>query len=100
MYYTYYTIWFIIIQFTILCNGWNMFSIEGCTVFSNVPKNLPKNPPDCLISCNWVFNDFILANEPFAKAWQSFETCALVNNNLCGKLFSWLGSTKTFNKNV
>ena len=29
---------------------------------------------------------FILANEPFAKALRSFETCVLVNNNLYGKL--------------
>ena len=34
---------------------------------------------------NWVFENFI-AGEPFAKTLRIFETCALVNNNLCGKL--------------
>ena len=33
---------------------------------------------------------FTLADEPFAKALQIFENCALVNNNLCGKLVSSL----------
>ena len=35
---------------------------------------------------NWVFESFILADEPFAKTLRIFETCVLVNNNLCGKL--------------
>ena len=34
----------------------------------------------------------MLADKPFAKALRSFETCVLVNNNLCGKLFSSLKS--------
>ena len=38
------------------------------------------------------FDNFILADELFGKALRSFETCALVNNNLCGKLFSSLES--------
>ena len=68
------------------------FPIKDNPVFSNGPKSLPKNPPDCSILCNWVFDNFILADEPFTKAWQSFETCVLVNNNLFGKLFSLLES--------
>ena len=32
----------------------------------------------------------MLAGELFAKALQSLETCVLVNNNLCGKLYSSL----------
>ena len=28
----------------------------------------------------------MLADEPFEKALRIFETCILVNNNLCGKL--------------
>ena len=39
---------------------------------------------------NWVFNNFILADELFAKALQSFESCLSVTNNLCGKLISSL----------
>ena len=35
---------------------------------------------------NWVFENFILADESFTKTLQSFETCLLVNNNLYGKL--------------
>ena len=30
----------------------------------------------------------MLVDEPFAKALQIFETCVLVNYNLCGKLVS------------
>ena len=43
-----------------------------------------------IILCNSVFDNFISAEEVFAKALRSFETCVLVNNNLCGKLFSSL----------
>ena len=45
--------------------------------------------------CIWVYN-FILAEESFAKALRDFETCVLVNNNLCGKLFSSLESPTAF----
>ena len=42
-------------------------------------------PPDFPILCNWAFDNFIFADEFFAKYLLSFETCVLVNNNLCGK---------------
>ena len=51
---------------TILANGFNMFFIKGNSFFSNGHKST-KKPPDCPILCNWVFDDFMLANEPFAK---------------------------------
>ena len=70
--------------------------MKGNPVFSNGPQGLPKNPPDCFILCNWVFNNFILADKPFAKALWSYETCVLINNNFCGKLFSSLESETTF----
>ena len=70
--------------------------IKGNPVFSNGPESLPKNPPDCPISCNWVFDNFILAEELFAKALWSLETFVLINNSLCGKLFSLLESSTTF----
>ena len=38
----------------------------------------------------------MFADEPFAKALRSFETCVLVNKNLCEKLFSSLESPTTF----
>ena len=60
---------------TYLANCLITFPIEGNLVFSNGPISLPKNPPDCPYSCNWVFDNFILADEPFAKTLLYFETC-------------------------
>ena len=48
-------------------------------------RNGPRNPPDCLILCNWVFDNLILVEELFAKDLQSLGTCVLVINSLCGK---------------
>ena len=56
------------------------------------------NPPDCPILCNWVFDNSYLADEPFAKALESFETCVLIIQNLCGKLNSSLESPTTFDE--
>ena len=72
------------------------FSIKGNPVFSNGPKSLPKNP--CPVLCNWIFDNFISANEPVAKALESFEFCVLVSNNLCRKLFSSLELPTTFDE--
>ena len=58
---------------------------KGKAAFSNDSKSLPKIPPDWPILDNWFYDNFILADEPFAKALQSLETCVLVNNILCGK---------------
>ena len=44
----------------------------------------------------WVFENFILADKPFAKALQLFKTCASVNDNLCGKLVSSLKFANEF----
>ena len=44
------------------------------------------------------FDNFILAEELFAKALPSFEACVLVDSNLCRKLFSSLESPTTFNE--
>ena len=60
---------------TLLANGLITFDIKGNPVFSNGPNNLPKNPADCIILDNWVFDNLILADELFAKALQRFETC-------------------------
>ena len=46
------------------------------------------NLPNCTILNNWVFQNFTLADEPFAKALQSFKICVSVNNNLLEKLLS------------
>ena len=37
---------------TLLANGLSTCPIEGDPVFSNGPKSLPKNSPDCPILCN------------------------------------------------
>ena len=50
------------------------FPIKGKPVFCNGAKSLPKNPPDCPILCNSVFDDFILAEELLVKTFWSFET--------------------------
>ena len=62
----------------------------------NGPRSLPKNPSNCIILGNWVFDNVILADEPFAKALRRLETCVPVNNTLCGKLVSSLGSPVRF----
>ena len=81
---------------TILSKGLSTFPIKGNSVFGKNPKNLPQNPPDCAFLCDWFFYYFILAEELFEKAWRSFGTCLLVNNNLCRKLFSLLESPTAF----
>ena len=53
-------------------------------------NNSKKYSSVCNILESWVFDNFILADEPFAKALRIFENCMLVNNNLCGKLASSL----------
>ena len=72
--------------------------MEGKPVFGNGPKSLPKNPPDCPILCNWVFDNFILIDKLFTKALWSLKTCVLVNNNSYGKLLSSLESPATFDE--
>ena len=52
---------------TLLSNGLSTFPIKRNPVFSNGPKSLPKNLPDCSILCNCVFDNFTLAEELFAK---------------------------------
>ena len=57
-----------------------------------------KNSPACIILDNRVFENFILVDEPFAKALQMFETCVSVNNVLCGKSVSSLEFLIKFDK--
>ena len=46
---------------TLLANGLNSCSIKCYPVFSNGPKSLPNNPPDCPILCNSVFHNFFIS---------------------------------------
>ena len=66
---------------TLLTDGFITFFIDGNPVFSKGPSNLPRNPPDCIIFNNWVFDNLISIDELFAKALRIFVTCLLVNNN-------------------
>ena len=81
---------------TLLANSLITFAFKGNQFFSDGAKSLPENPPDCPILCNWVFDNFILAEELLEKALRSLETCVLVTNNLWGKLFLSLESLITF----
>ena len=47
---------------TLLVNGLISFLIKGDPVFNNGPKSLPKISPDCPILCNWVFDNFTVAD--------------------------------------
>ena len=59
--------------------------MTGKPAFSNGPIILHRNPPKRIILESWVFENFILADEPFAKALKTFEACLLFNNDLCEK---------------
>ena len=62
----------------LLSNRLSTFPIKGNPVYSNGPKNLPKNPPDCPTLCNWVFDNFILAEELFANYYLLYKALKLV----------------------
>ena len=81
---------------TLLANVLSTFPIKDNPGFSNGPESLPKNLRDSPILCNWVFDNFIWAEEFFAKTLWNFETCVLVINTLCGNIFSSLKSPTTF----
>ena len=83
---------------TLLANNLSTVFVKGNPSFSNGYKSLSKNRPDCPISCNRVFDNFILADEPFAKASWSLKTCILVNDSVWEKLFSSLESPTTYDK--
>ena len=45
-----------------------------------------------------IFDNFLLAREPFTKDLWSLESCILVNYNSCGKLVSSLESPIKFDE--
>ena len=83
----------------LLTNDLRTFFLKGNPAFSNGSKSLHENRPDWPILYNRVFNDVILAEELCVKGLRSLETCVLVNNNSCEKLFSLLESSTTFDEN-
>ena len=72
----------------LLANGVITLFIKGNPVFSNEPRSLPTNTPDCIILDNGVFNNLISVNDFFGNSIRRFSTCLLVNDNLWGKLIS------------
>ena len=73
---------------TLLANVLSTLAVKGQAGFSNVPRSISRNPPNCTILDSWGFEIFIFAEELFAKAIRNLETCVLVNYNLYGKLGS------------
>ena len=84
---------------TLLANSWITFFINGKPVLSNGLRSLTKNPTDHIILDNLVFDSLISVDDLLAKAFGRFATYVLVDNNLCGKLFSSSGLTIIFNDN-
>ena len=71
---------------TLLASGVSTFFISGNPVFNKGPTNLPRNPPDCIIFDNRVFESLMSVDELLVKALRILETCMFVSNNSCGKL--------------
>ena len=63
-----------------------------------VPLHEIKSQVNFTILDNWVFENFILAVEPFSKTLRIFEIYVLVNNDLCEKLASLLESPTKFDE--
>ena len=60
---------------TLSANGWITFFINGNPVFSNGPRSLPANPPDCTTLDNWVFDSLILTDKIFVNDLRRSATC-------------------------
>ena len=44
---------------TLLGNGKVTLFINGSHIFNNGRRNLPKDPPDCIILDHWLFDSLI-----------------------------------------
>ena len=64
----------------------------------NILSGPNRNPLNCKTLGNWVFENFVLDDEPFAKSLQIFQTYVLVDKNLRGKLVSSLEFLVTFDE--
>ena len=74
------------------------FFIKSKPVFSNGPRSLPKNIPDCTILDSGVFDNFILVDKLFVKALGSLMACVSVSSSLYGKLVASLELAITFDE--
>ena len=81
-----------------MANGFSTIFIKDKPVFTNGSKSIPRNPPYLAILFSWVFDNFILADELFAKTLGRVETFVLANNNLCVFLYSLLELPITFHE--
>ena len=79
-----------IISFTPLIVGVTLEPVTYSLLNQSICLSRKSFPPGCMILSNWAFENFMLADEPFAKALRIFETCVSVNDNLCGKSVSSL----------
>ena len=62
------------------------------------PRDPKEDSPNCIILDKYVFDNLILALEPFLKALQSPKTFVSVNYNLYGNLVSSLQPPTTFDR--
>ena len=69
------------------------FTSDKTNFFGKCITDSCKDPPNCTI-----LDSYVLADKPFAKTLQIFETCVSFNNNLCGKLVSSFESPTTFDE--
>ena len=83
---------------TLLANGLSTFSWKTIQFLAMVLKIYLKISLIVFFLCNWVFYNFILAKELFAKALRILEIFVLVNKNFCGKLFLSSESPTTFDE--
>ena len=65
---------------TLLANGLIVLFIFGNPFLSNRPKSLPRNPLDCIILDNRVFDNLISLDVCLAEVLPRFATCLLVKN--------------------
>ena len=75
---------------TLLTNGLSTFFIKGNALFGNGAKLLSKKHPDCPVWCNWVFDNFVLAEDYLHKLYQGLKLVYLLMRKLCRELFSSL----------
>ena len=80
---------------SLLANCLSIFAIKGKPNFSNGPRSLPRNLPAFTVLGSWVFEKFVLADEPFAKAYKTFSNLcgiliARITNHIWRKIVTWV----------
>ena len=83
---------------TILASVSGTFFIKGKAVFSTASRSLPIYTSVCPILRDWVFDNFILADELFENALHILETYVWVTNDLWEKLVPSLKLPVTFDE--